>query len=84
MSTQQVSLTLAWLRLRYLKLSQSNGTCPRCHRTIQQDGITLQVDHIKPLGTHPGLAFDPSNLQVLCEDCNLGKSNRDATDFRSK
>jgi 5-methylcytosine-specific restriction endonuclease McrA len=23
-----------------------------------------------------------SNLQVLCEDCNLGKSNTDATDWR--
>jgi 5-methylcytosine-specific restriction endonuclease McrA len=24
------------------------------------------------------------NLQVLCEPCNLGKSNRDETDWRSK
>lgn len=26
--------------------------------------------------------FDKNNLQVLCEDCNLGKSNGDSIDWR--
>ena len=42
----------------------------------------MHVDHIKPKSTHPHLALVKSNMQVLCEDCNMGKSNRDATDFR--
>ena len=40
------------------------------------------VDHIRPRSSHPELALDPANLQVLCADCNLGKGLRYATDWR--
>ena len=42
----------------------------------------LHVDHIKPRSKYPELALDPNNLQVLCKDCNLGKSNLYNTDWR--
>jgi 5-methylcytosine-specific restriction endonuclease McrA len=42
----------------------------------------MHVDHIKPRSLFPLLAADPENLQVLCEDCNVGKSNVDTTDWR--
>lgn len=42
----------------------------------------MNVDHIKPRKTHPHLALDPSNLQVLCDVCNHGKGNWDKTDWR--
>jgi X-X-X-Leu-X-X-Gly heptad repeat protein len=44
--------------------------------------FALHVDHIKPRSLYPARALDPENLQVLCRDCNLGKSNKDATDWR--
>ena len=50
------------------------------HRGTQDN--PLQVDHIKPRSKFPHLALEISNLQVLCRDCNLGKGNRDATDWR--
>lgn len=42
----------------------------------------IVVDHIKPASRFPDLALDLENLQVLCNDCNMGKSNDDYTDFR--
>lgn len=42
----------------------------------------MHVDHIKPRSKYPHLAYDVNNLQVLCQDCNFGKSNHDETDWR--
>jgi len=42
----------------------------------------LHVDHIKPRSKYPELSLTFSNLQILCEDCNFGKSNIDQTDWR--
>lgn len=47
-----------------------------------KDGVKLHVDHIKPKSLFLHLAYDLNNLQVLCEDCNMGKSNKDDTDWR--
>lgn len=49
---------------------------------IDKDGKVMHVDHIKPKSLHPELKYELSNLQVLCEDCNIGKSNLDDTDWR--
>jgi hypothetical protein len=40
----------------------------------RNDGAILEVDHIHPVSR--GGTNDPSNLQVLCRDCNAGKSDR--------
>lgn len=37
----------------------------------------LEIDHIKPLVTHPHLALEISNLQVLCRDCHKEKTKKD-------
>jgi 5-methylcytosine-specific restriction endonuclease McrA len=71
-----------WQRLRYDVLVASNGQCTLCGRSTREHGVILHVDHIKPRSRFPNLALVRSNLQVLCEDCNLGKSNRDTIDWR--
>lgn len=71
----------AWQRLRYDALRRANGCCELCGMS-KADGVIIQVDHIKPRSLFPHLELEPSNLQVLCKPCNLGKSNRDATDWR--
>ncbi|MEZ5932474.1 MAG: HNH endonuclease [Alphaproteobacteria bacterium] len=43
---------------------------------------TFHVDHIYPRSTHPELALDPANLQVLCDDCNVGKATLYTTNWR--
>lgn len=69
-----------WQDLRYRVLKKYGRICALCKNT---DG-RMHVDHIKPRSLHPELALVFDNLQVLCEACNLGKSNRDDTDFRTQ
>ncbi|WP_232295640.1 HNH endonuclease signature motif containing protein [Pseudorhodobacter aquimaris] len=33
-----------------------------------------EIDHIKPVRTHPELSFDPRNLQPLCGPCHTKKT----------
>lgn len=73
----------AWLRVRYVALKRARGSC-ECCGARPSHGDPLHVDHIKPRSKRPDLALDPSNLQVLCRPCNLGKGNRDATDWRPR
>ena len=65
---------------RYEALKNAGGQCALCGRKPPE--VRLQVDHIKPRSKYPSLADMPTNLQVLCWDCNIGKSNRDQTDWR--
>jgi hypothetical protein len=73
----------AWRELRYKVLASLGGKCCLCGRTAHH-GVVLHVDHIRPASKYPDLRLDFDNLQVLCEDCNIGKSNKDASDWRSK
>lgn len=70
-----------WNKLRYLVLKRDNGKCCLCGRGAA-DGVKLHVDHIKPVSIYPELYYDPDNLQTLCEECNLGKSDLDDSDWR--
>jgi len=70
-----------WKELRYVALQQSGGGCELCGARAS-DGVSLHVDHIKPRSHYPELQLSLGNLQILCEDCNYGKSNIDDTDWR--
>ncbi len=74
--------TPQWLKVRYEVLAEHfkkhGHTCLCCKHRF----VPLHVDHVKPRSMYPALALDKSNLQVLCDKCNRGKSNRDETDFR--
>ena len=74
-----------WRRLRYDVLKERGRRCEACGRTpaFGLDGIVINVDHIKPRRKYPRLAYEKSNLQVLCNECNHGKGNRDETDWRA-
>ncbi|MBV7316139.1 HNH endonuclease [Shewanella sp. NIFS-20-20] len=69
-------LSNAWRSLRYQVLSTREPRCALCRQTPEQHGISLHVDHILPRSKYPELALDINNLQILCQDCNLGKSNQ--------
>lgn len=72
----------AWKSLRYKALELNGGVCQCCGRSRKVHGVVLHVDHIKPRSKFPELQLELSNLQVLCEDCNMGKSNKFCTDWR--
>jgi uncharacterized protein (TIGR02646 family) len=71
-----------WRKLRYQVLRKYSAECMCCGRSKKNDGVVIHVDHVKPKSKYPKLALDFTNLQLLCEDCNLGKSNIDETDWR--
>lgn len=71
-----------WRKLRVRVLEKYGCKCMMCGRSPKVHGVVLHVDHIKPRSKYPELELDISNLQVLCEDDNLGKSNRYETDYR--
>ena len=64
-----------WRELRVKALVKYGRKCCLCGRGIEH-GVILHVDHIKPKSKYPHLSLRLDNLQILCEDCNLGKSNK--------
>lgn len=70
-----------WRTVRYQALKLHGGSC-QCCGARGGAGVVLHVDHIKPRSKFPELELELSNLQVLCEDCNLGKRAWDQTDWR--
>ncbi len=62
------------LRLRFLVMKRDNFKCCMCGRSpANTPGLELHIDHIKPWSKGGETVID--NLQTLCSDCNLGKSN---------
>ena len=72
--------TREWRDVRYKALVKFGKKCQACGET----GGYIHVDHILPRSKYPGRELDINNLQVLCEACNIGKSNTDTTDWRDK
>jgi len=70
-----------WKILRYQAFEKYGNRC-QCCGGAPSDHLTMHVDHIKPRSTHPDLELDINNLQILCEDCNVGKINQWDTDWR--
>lgn len=58
--------------LRFDILKRDDYRCQMCGATAK-DGAKLEVDHITPVAK--GGSNDADNLQVLCRDCNAGKSD---------
>lgn len=58
-----------------------NAPCACCNEPF--NGRVKHVDHIKPRSKYPELELKLSNLQVMCEDCNVGKSNHFEIDWRT-
>jgi 5-methylcytosine-specific restriction endonuclease McrA len=78
---QRFYASFPWRKLRYRVLSENNGRCQACGRGAA-DGVVLNVDHIEPLSKNWERRLDRTNLQVLCADCNHGKLNYEAKDWR--
>jgi len=71
-----------WRKLRVRVLEKYDCSCMMCGRSPKHHRIIIHVDHIKPRSKYPELALEFNNLQLLCEDCNIGKGNRYETDWR--
>lgn len=58
-----------WPSLRLLALRRDGFKCRSCGARGR-----LEVDHIKPVRTHPEAAWDLDNLQSLCVRCHARKT----------
>jgi len=72
-----------WASVRYAALIRADGRC-KCCGASAADGARLHVDHIKPRSKFPELALSLDNMQVLCDMCNVAKSNIDQTNWQAK
>jgi len=68
--------TREWRELRWKVVEASKGACVVCGRSNKHHGVILHVDHIKPRSKFPELELDQGNMQVLCEECNIGKRDK--------
>ncbi len=64
--------TREWQKLRFNFARSLDGKCQMCGRSMVH-GIIIHVDHIVPRSKCPDRELDITNLQLLCEDCNMGK-----------
>lgn len=71
-----------WREIRVRVLEKFECKCMMCGRNPKNHGVVVHVDHIIPRSKRPDLSLDFNNLQLLCEDCNLGKKNKYETDWR--
>jgi 5-methylcytosine-specific restriction endonuclease McrA len=60
-------------KLRFDILERDRRKCVVCGRGAA-DGVVLHIDHIVAISNGGG--NEPTNLQTLCEECNLGKGAR--------
>lgn len=72
-----------WASVRYAALLRADGRCACCGAS-RNDGAVMHVDHIKPRSKFPHLSLDLENLQVLCNLCNMAKSNVDMTKWATR
>lgn len=67
--SQQVIRSRRWQGLRLEAKRRDGWHCVQCGGKGR-----LEVDHIRPVRSHPELAFDLSNLQTLCVSCHSRKT----------
>ena len=66
-------LSKKWKATRLIVLRRDRYICALCGAKClgKAKGLpTPQVDHIQELKTHPHLAYELSNLRVLCKPCH--------------
>lgn len=70
-----------WRYVRYMALRKYGNHCKACGRG-PEDSVKIHVDHIIPCSRAWDKRLDINNLQILCEDCNMGKGGSFADDWR--
>ena len=67
------------LRLRFLVMRRDSFKCRHCGKSpAMHPGLELHVDHV--VAWSKGGVTAAENLQTLCSNCNLGKSDLDQHD----
>ena len=70
--SDKIIKTKRWKRIRAQIIKRDGYRCVACGMHGR-----LEVDHIKPVRSHPELAYDEGNLQALCPTCHSRKTRKD-------
>lgn len=68
--SSRITGTYRWRKLKAKVLKRDRHRCHYCK------GKATTADHVRPVATHPHLAWDESNLVAACEPCNARKNAR--------
>lgn len=68
--SKRVTSTRRWQVLRQAVLERDGWACVDCGTKHGR----LEIDHVKPVRTHPELAFDPANCTTRCSSCHTKKT----------
>ena len=82
-SHTHISSTRKFQKLRKQIIQRDDGHCVRCR--VKFDLFVddnLQCHHIKSFRDYPELAYEASNLLMVCRDCNLELGNSNKLDFK--
>lgn len=69
-------------KLRHEVFIRDGEECAKCGNKPPK--FIMHIDHIKPVSKYPDLFLNKDNMQVLCAECNLDKSNKNEIDYRNK
>lgn len=61
--------SIEWKAARLAALKRAGYRCENCGVSVARKHAS-RVDHKRPRDQYPELALDPSNLRVLCVDCD--------------
>ncbi|MGQ8823670.1 HNH endonuclease [Bacillus sp. NA_146.1] len=83
-----------WKALRLIAIRRAKNECEHCKQkgkvttrdTVDERGrkMKMDVNHIKPVKTHPHLALDLNNLEYLCVRCHNIADGKDKMINNSK
>lgn len=68
--SRPITRTKRWKVLRMAILERDGWACVDCGTRKGR----LEIDHIKPVRTHPELAYDPDNCATRCQTCHIRKT----------
>lgn len=76
-----------WRTLRMKVIKRDGNRCHCCGSSpddvdIGGKPVRIVVDHIKPIRKYWDLRLDINNLQILCDECNMGKGSWDKTKWK--
>ncbi len=66
-----------WPTVRSAALRRDGYRCTKCG--AHGKDVILEVDHLKPVATHPDLEFELSNVRTLCRPCHARHGARPNT-----
>lgn len=67
--SEVVTRSRRWAALRQQALRRDDWKCRQCGARGR-----LEVHHVKPVRTHPELAFELVNLRSLCPSCHTNET----------